>query len=203
MVFETTWPAWRIRYSRSAHSFGRSSILPARAAHLAREEVQLEVADREARGLGRPRGAAHEGLHARQELGEREGLDQVVVAARLQAAHAVVHRVPRAQEQDGRAHARGGAGLDEAEAVQAGQHDVDDGRVVGRRPGPCSRPSLPVARAVHGEAGLVAGPWPRRPRSCRRLRRSGRAWLTGLPTPEWRHANSANWRFDPTIVQPT
>ena len=72
-------------------------------------------------------------LQAGQQLGERERLGEVVVAAGLQAVHAVVDAVPRAEEQ----HRRGDGGVaergDQAEAVEAGQHHVDDGRVVAAR----------------------------------------------------------------------
>ena len=44
-------------------------------------------------GSGVPRGAADQRLHARQQLGERERLGQVVVAARLQPADAIVDGV--------------------------------------------------------------------------------------------------------------
>jgi hypothetical protein len=110
--------------------------LAAGAPHLARQEIELEVTDLESGRLRRSRGAAHEGLHPRQELGKGEGLHQVVVAARLQATHAVVDGVPGAQEEDGSAHAAASQLLDEGEALEPGQHHVHDRDVVRSGEGP-------------------------------------------------------------------
>ena len=81
----------------------------AAARHAARQQVEHQIVDRQRRRLGRARGAAHQRLHAGQQLGERERLGQVVVAAGLQAAHAIVDRAARAQNQHRRRRCRAGA----------------------------------------------------------------------------------------------
>ena len=75
-------------------------------------------------------GAAEQRLHARQQLGEREGLGEVIVAAGLKALHAIVDRVPRAQDQHRRLDLLRAQLFDQRQAVEAGQHHVDDRRVV-------------------------------------------------------------------------
>ena len=119
--------------------------------------------------------AAQQGLDAGQQLGEGEGLDQVVVAAGLEAAHAVVHGVARAQDEHGSPHAAAAQRLHECYAVQAREHDVHDRRVVGGVEGHLE-PGPPLPGLVHGEPGL--------PQTLRHeggdrlvvLDRSGRAW---------------------------
>ena len=74
-------------------------------------------------------------LHAREQLGEGERLRQIVVAAGLQSAARDRPRCGGAQDEHGRADALAAQLLDDAQAVAARQHDVDDGDVVrlGRR----------------------------------------------------------------------
>ena len=79
-----------------------------------RTEIDFEAAKAQhlvGRGFGLR--AAQQGLHAGQQFARLEGLGQVVVGARIQAAHAVVHAVQAGENQH--RHARiGGA--------QAAQH---------------------------------------------------------------------------------
>src|ERR671939_447254 len=79
MVRVTTWPGRRIRYSSRRNSRGCSSIR-------------------------RPARATGGGVHAPQQLGEGEGLGEVVVAARLQPLHPVADAGARGEEQRGRRH---------------------------------------------------------------------------------------------------
>ena len=74
--------------------------------------------DGESRGLGRAGRAADERLHARQQLGERERLGQVVVAAGLEAADAIVDGPPGAQDEHRRPHAARAHPIDERQAVE-------------------------------------------------------------------------------------
>ena len=96
---------------------------------LPRRRVEAEVADFED---GRPLGIApaDERAQAGEQLRERERLDEVVVGAAVETRDAILDRVPRGQHQhrypDSGA-AQPAAGL---EAVQAGQHHVEDDRVV-------------------------------------------------------------------------
>jgi hypothetical protein len=65
------------------------------------------------------------------KLGEGERLGQVIVAAGLEALDAVVHGGLGAEDDDGGADFLGAELLDEAQAVELGQHDVHHGGVVG------------------------------------------------------------------------
>src|SRR5262249_7743072 len=65
-------------------------------------EVHLEIADAQDGLLDDGGGAPRQRLDARQQLGERERLDQVVVAAGAQTAHAVVDLAKRADDERGR-----------------------------------------------------------------------------------------------------
>jgi hypothetical protein len=73
--------------------------------------------------------APQQRLHARQQLGEGEGLDQVVVRALLQALHAVLDLVARGEHQHGHV-LRAAYGLQHGEAVDAGQHHVEQDQCV-------------------------------------------------------------------------
>ena len=74
--------------------------------------------------------AAGQGLEAGQQLGEGEGLDQVVVAPAPQALHPVVHLAEGAEDED-RGPAPGVArGLDDGQPVDAREHAVHDHHVV-------------------------------------------------------------------------
>jgi hypothetical protein len=101
------------------------------ACDAAPERVHLEVARDEPDRLARAGRAADERLDPRQQLREGERLDQVVVRARLQAPDTVVHLALGRQEDDGRSDAAAARTLHEGQAVAVGQHDVDDGGVVG------------------------------------------------------------------------
>ena len=160
IVFDTTLPALRIRYSSSANSRGRRSSGGPAARDAARQQIEHEIVDRQRRRLGRARGAADQRLHAREQFGERERLGQVVVAAGLQAAHAIVDRAPRAQDQHRRRRRRGRRSSSiTRQAVAPRQHHVDDRDVVGLRAAPRSSPLSPSA------ARSTAKPASRRPRA--------------------------------------
>src|SRR5581483_394442 len=123
------------------------------AGDFAGEQIQLEIADREAVGLGGVGGAADERLDAGEQFGEGEGFGEVIVAAGLEAFDAVVHGGLGAEDDHRHAEALLAQTLDEAEAVELGEHDVDDGGVVlgggGEDVG-----FLAIGGAVDGEAAL-------------------------------------------------
>lgn len=73
--------------------------------------------------MRRPR-AADQGLHADDQFAHGEGLAQVVVAARLEAAHHVFGRRPGRKEENGDVGRAAAQGIDERKAVHAGHHDV-------------------------------------------------------------------------------
>ena len=91
--------------------------------------VELEVARLEhGRALERP--AARERAQPRDELGERERLDEVVVGAAVEAGDAVLDRVARGEHQHGRPDAVGAQPPADLEAVDAREHHVEHDRVV-------------------------------------------------------------------------
>jgi hypothetical protein len=79
-------------------------------------------------GAGGP-GAAQDGLDAGHELLEAERLDQVVVTAGAEPPHLVVGAVPGCEEDDGRAAVLLAPAAAHLEAVEVGQHDVEDDQV--------------------------------------------------------------------------
>ena len=122
-----------------------------------RQPVELEVGDPIDRLLAAAAAAARQHLDARQQLGERIGLGQVVVAAGAQALDAVVDLAERGQDQHRRLDALGAQFADDREAVALGQHAVDDQDVVL----PVERqrqPLLAVRRLVGDMADLAEGP---------------------------------------------
>ena len=126
--------------------------MPARSVLRVSRSIE-QIAGREAGRLGRAGRASNERLDARNQLGEGERLGQVVIATRLQAADAVVHGPPRAQDQHGRPHAAGAHPIDERETVELRQHHVDDGDVVSTLDGKVQAP-FAVGRRVHRKPGL-------------------------------------------------
>ena len=74
-------------------------------------------------------GAAQQGVDARQELADAEGLGEVVVSAQLEAHDLVEFGVPCREEEDGDVGAAADAAADLV-AVDAGEHDVQDHEVV-------------------------------------------------------------------------
>jgi len=80
---------------------------PGRRASRTGQQIHLEIADRKARLWPRSGAAARQRLQAGDQLGEGEGLGQVVVGARLEADHALVDLTEGAQD-SGSAPSRGG-----------------------------------------------------------------------------------------------
>ena len=75
-------------------------------------------------------GAARQRVEARQQLGESEWFNQIVVRASLQPLHPVANTAQRRQEQDRRLGSSGPERADQAKAVQARQHPVHHQHVV-------------------------------------------------------------------------
>ncbi len=126
---ENTRPGRSIRNSSSRYSVGPRSTARAAARHALLLPVELEVA--EAQHIRRPRsgaGAAQQRADARQQFGDRERLDDIVVGAGGEAADALAFLAARGQHDDrqlpwSRAGAQAPAELD---AGQARQHPVED-----------------------------------------------------------------------------
>jgi hypothetical protein len=99
------------------------------ARHAPRRGVELQVPDPKDRGsLGGP--APHERAQARQQLGERERLGQVVVGAGVEPRDPVGHRVARRKHEDGAPSTGLAQPPADLEAVDVWQHQVQDDRVV-------------------------------------------------------------------------
>ena len=71
------------------------------ARHLARPRVQLEIAERELLALVVRGDTAKQRAQPREQLVEGERLDEVVVRARVEPGHAVVHGAARGEHEDG------------------------------------------------------------------------------------------------------
>jgi len=74
--------------------------------------------------------APQQHLDARQQLGKGKGLDQVVVATGPQALHPVVHLAQGAEDDHRRLPAGTAQGLEDRQAIEGGQHAVEDDDVV-------------------------------------------------------------------------
>ena len=95
-----------------------------------RGRIQTEIADLDDGGAlaGYP---PDEGAQPRQQLLERERLDEVVVGARIQAVHAILDRVTRRQHEHRAPDPELAQPPADLETVRAGEHDVEHDRVVG------------------------------------------------------------------------
>ena len=111
--------------------------------------VQREVADHD-RGAAARRPAAQQGAQAGEQLLALEGLDQVVVGARVEALDARLERVAGGEHQD-RDVVRGAQPARHLHAVELGQPEVEDDEV-----GVEGRRLVERRLAVCGHAHLVA-----------------------------------------------
>src|SRR5512146_1016535 len=123
------------------------------ACHAVPDGVELEVGHLERGSRLRP-AAAQDGAQPREELRERERLDEIVVGTELETLHAVANGIARCQEQDRRLDLMMPQLLDDAPAVASGQHHVQNDGVVGARPRKV-RAILTVVRHVDHEAILL------------------------------------------------
>src|SRR6185436_10108965 len=90
--------------------------------------------------------------HARQQLLERERLDQIVVGAGVQALHAVLDAVARGQHEHVRPVRLLAQAREHAQAVELGQQEIEHEDVVGIV-ARVARAELAVAGDVDGESG--------------------------------------------------
>ena len=91
--------------------------------------------------------APAERLEARQQFGEGERLDEVIVAAGAQSAHAIVDLAERADDQGRRDVAGVAQSAHDGDAVDVRQHAVDGDHRIGARRRQAS-PSLPLAAKI-------------------------------------------------------
>ena len=97
------------------------------------ERFEREVADAQQAALALE-APAQEGAEAGQQLRQGEGLDQVVVGARIESLDPVVDGVAGRQHQHRRVVAGAAHAAADGQAVEVGQPEVEDERV-GRRQG--------------------------------------------------------------------
>src|SRR5258708_24503651 len=90
-----------------------------------RHEVNREIADAQDGLLDDGVAAPAQRLDARQQLDEGEGLDQIVITAGAQAAHAIVDFPERTDDQDGRGDAVVAQLTHDRNAVDVRKHAVD------------------------------------------------------------------------------
>ena len=90
--------------------------------------VDAQVGEGEHRARGPRRAAAQQRVQPRDELLDRERLDEVVVGARLQPGDAVGDLVARGEDADRRVVARRAQPRRDGVPVDAGQDDVEDDR---------------------------------------------------------------------------
>ena len=150
---ETTLPRRRRSSSKSAPSRTVSRTVSLAADDLARLRLVGQVVEDERPGL-RDLGAAQQGADPREQLAEREGLDEIVVGAGVEPLDLVLDGVARRQHQDLRAHAAGAQLAAELEAVaRAGQQQVEDDEIRSGRADALQR-RVGVAGDVDGVALL-------------------------------------------------
>ncbi len=125
--------------------------LAAAARRRAGEEIEREVADREPARRRRGARPPDQRVHARQQLGERERLHEIVVAADLESGDAIVDRLPRAEDQHRRADAALAQRADHADTVHRREHQIDNGDVVPAGPRHLQT-GRSVARVIDDEA---------------------------------------------------
>ena len=103
---------------------------------------------------GRQVAPADHGAQSGQQLLEGERLDQVVVRAQVEASDAIGELVTRAENQDRRLRPARAQAAQDGQAVDLGEHDVEQDRVVRVGLGK-GQPLFAVARGVDGVAGFA------------------------------------------------
>jgi hypothetical protein len=132
--------------------------LDAGAAGFAADEIDFEVGDAEAGGFRLARGAAAEqSAEAGLELGYGEGLGHVIVATAFEAEDALIDGAARGEDEDRGADTLRAEALDQLEAVDVGEGEVDDHSVVDAFEGEAFGFGS-VGAGVDAKAGFGEGP---------------------------------------------
>ena len=84
-------------------------------------------------GRGLAVAAAEQRVDAGEQLGEGERLDEIIVGSLLQPVDAIVDRAERGQHQHRRRHACGAQRAQHRQAVEPGQHAIEDDEIELRR----------------------------------------------------------------------
>src|SRR5690348_8152198 len=117
----------------------------------ARDQIDGEIADTQDGFLGDGVAPSAQRLESRQQFEERKRLDQVIVAARTQAAHAIIDFAERADDQEGRGDAVIAQLPHDGDAVDIRQHTIDrDHRII------ANRTETQRLAARRGEVHLIA-----------------------------------------------
>ncbi len=116
-----------------------------------RHQIELEIADAQHRFLDHRGAAPRQRLDPRQQLGKGERLDQIIVAAAAQAAHAVVDFAERADDQSRRINAGVAELPDDRQTVDAGKHAIDCQHGIGG-----GKPEMQSVVAVERQIDLIA-----------------------------------------------
>src|SRR5262249_32306212 len=124
---DTTWPPWRSRYSSISNSLTvRSSGRPPH--NRPRHQVHREIALLPLQDVI-PTATTQERPNSRQQLGERERFDQIVVGAAVESLHPILDGVLRGQDQDGSLEPAPAQCGQHLESVSSWEHEVEDNEV--------------------------------------------------------------------------
>ena len=97
------------------------------------QQVHFEIADLQADLLDRHCRAAADRVQPGKQLGEREGLEKIVVGAGLQTLDAVIDAADRGEKENRRPDPFRAQGAHQGQAIEDRQHPVDDQHVVNAR----------------------------------------------------------------------
>jgi hypothetical protein len=124
--------------------------VPAAARHPARDPIRLKIGDDKAQHV-LDTTAPQERPDTREKFLEGEGFDQIVVGPLVETTDAVLHRVPRREDDYRRRQSSLTHGTQDLQAVSARQHEVENKQVehLGRDE---KETILPGARHGHIEA---------------------------------------------------
>ncbi len=94
--------------------------------------------------------APGQGLESRQQLGERKGLDKIIITAGTESRHAILDTAPRREKKDRDFYLILAQGFDDRKPVEARQHAVDHQRI--------ERPTDRQRKPLRTILGAVDGP---------------------------------------------
>ena len=107
---------------------GRELHHASRAGHSARDQVHLEIGNRQAQRFGGPP-APDERSNPGQQLGEGERLDQIIVGSAVEADHPILERIARRQDEHRRVDAALPQRAENLQPIASGQHEVEQNDV--------------------------------------------------------------------------
>src|SRR5262245_36818410 len=122
--------------------------------HTAGQQIEREIRHFQPGRLRGRRRAADQRLHSCEQLRECEGLREVVVAASLEAAYAIIDRMTRAEDEYRYALAAATQSVDQRETIEKRQAQVDDGHIGARLERECES-AFSIACNFNREASLV------------------------------------------------